>query len=106
MERELINIVEYLALGEIEHQLSQDYAHQELFSDPIEHQLILQGVLNRMPAVYLWFDHDQCPGWEHLQPEDQRHLQQLTRQEIQRRLQQATPHHCPYAEAMPEIFYG
>lgn len=102
----LINIIEYLALEQIETQIAQEFPHQELFADPIERLLILQGVLNQMPPVYRWIDQDKGPGLSHLEPDQRDRLHQLIRQEIHWRLQRTSPHHDPYAESMPELFYG
>jgi hypothetical protein len=58
MEKMLVNIVEYLALGELETILSTEHPHQQVFYDAREREAMMQQILNRVPAIYMWLAAD------------------------------------------------
>lgn len=105
MSRELINIVEYLALGEVEQEISTHYAHQNVFFEPEERQLVLQRILNQMPPVYMWLSPEDCPDLTQLTPTERQHLHQVVTHEIQEQAQRAAPPPCAQGNLMTEVFY-
>jgi hypothetical protein len=105
MSRELINIVEYLALGELEHEIITHYAHQNVFFEPEERQLVLQRILNQMPPVYMWLSSEDCPDLNQLTPTERQHLHQVVTHEIQEQAQRAAPPPCAQGNLMTEVFY-
>lgn len=105
MEGQLINIIEYLALGELESRISIDYPHQQIFYEQEDRQKILHKVLNRVPAVYMWLSPDQCPSLAQLPPSERSHLQSVVEQEIQRRLCETGEVPCLLPGLMTDIFY-
>ncbi len=106
MERVLVNIIEYLALGELENYLCTEHPHQQIFHDERERELMIQQVLNRIPAVYMWLAADECPSLEQLSPEEQQLLRSVVRDVVNQKLQQASFNDDPYAGSMSEAFYG
>ncbi|MDX2272386.1 MAG: hypothetical protein NW237_10635 [Cyanobacteriota bacterium] len=105
MERELINIIEYLALGQVEQCLSTEYAHQPLFCDHTQRQALMQAILNRIPPVYMWLAPDECPDLDLLMAAEQAQLQAVVRQEIERQRQAVPLHASPYSSLMTEVYY-
>lgn len=105
MEAQLLNIVEYLALGELESRIGIDYPHQQVFYEPEDRQAIIQKVLNRVPAVYMWIKAEDCPSLNQLPPAERSHLQSVVEQEIQRRLCESGEGPCLLPEMMTDIFY-
>lgn len=105
MERKLVNIMEYLALGELESHLSANYPHQQLFYEPLERETLLQDILNHVPPVYMWIAESECPSLEQLSQEENQQLHQALSIALKNRLQQCYPHPCPYSATMTEVFY-
>lgn len=106
MEKMLVNIVEYLALGELENYLCSEYPHQQVFHDAREREVMIQQVLNRIPAVYMWVAADECPSRDLLTPAEQELLRSVVRDVVNQKLQQASFRADPYAGSMSEAFYG
>ncbi|NJL98157.1 MAG: hypothetical protein HC924_04695 [Synechococcaceae cyanobacterium SM2_3_2] len=105
MEAQLLNIIEYLALGELESRIGVDYPHQQIFYQPEDRQAILQNVLNRMPPVYMWISPQDCPNLSQLPPAERSHLQSVVEQELQRRLCESGEAPCLLPGLMTDIFY-
>jgi hypothetical protein len=105
MERELVNIIEYLALGELEECISATYPHQQVFYDPIERRMLLQRILNQLPAVYMWLAEDECPTQNQLTASEQITMHGVVQRELKQRLQEAPAHSSPYSSLMTEVFY-
>ncbi len=106
MEKMLVNIVEYLALGELENVLSTEHPHQQIFHDAREREALMQQILNRVPAVYRWLPADECPSRDQLNPSELELLRSVVREVVNQKLQQASFSIDPYAGLMSEAFYG
>ncbi|MEN9230020.1 MAG: hypothetical protein Q6L68_03865 [Thermostichus sp. DG02_5_bins_236] len=106
MEKMLVNVVEYLALGELENYLCSEHPHQQVFHDAMEREAMMQQLLNRIPAVYMWLAADECPSLEQLSPEEQQLLHSAVRDVVNQKLQQASFNDDPYVGSMSEAFYG
>ncbi|MGQ9836966.1 MAG: hypothetical protein ACUVRV_03105 [Cyanobacteriota bacterium] len=106
MEKMLVNIVEYLVLGEIENYLCSEHPHQQVFHDAKEREVMIQQVLNRVPAVYMWLAADECPSRDQLSPAEQELLRSVVRDVVDQKLQQASFNANPYTGSMSEAFYG
>lgn len=81
-ERKLINIMEDLALSEIERQLS----HRSPFyqtDDRVDYDTLVEPILNQLPAIYLWMAEDECPDLMQLTPTEQQQLRQVVQQVLQ-----------------------
>ncbi|MEN9221668.1 MAG: hypothetical protein Q6M04_04445 [Thermostichus sp. BF3_bins_97] len=106
MEKMLVNIVEYLALGELENCLCTEHPHQQVFHDAMEREAMMQQVLNRIPAIYMWLAADECPSRDQLNPAELELLRSVVRDVVNQKLQQASFSIDPYAGSMSEAFYG
>lgn len=106
MEKMLVNIVEYLALGELETILSTEHPHQQVFYDAREREAMMQQILNRVPAIYMWLAADECPSRNQLNSSELELLRSVVRDVVNQKLQQASFGLDPYAGSMSEVFYG
>ncbi|MEN9204327.1 MAG: hypothetical protein Q6J68_06490 [Thermostichales cyanobacterium SZTDM-1c_bins_54] len=105
METALTNIMEYLALGELELQMSQLHQHQSLFHDEQERQALLQQILNRVPPVYMLLGEDETPSLSMISTPEQDYLSMVVRQQLEEYLKTRSSHGDPYSGMMTEMFY-
>lgn len=89
MERQLTNIIEYLALSILESEMSEHHPHLQIYNNLAERGLILQEVLNRVPAVYKWLDPEECPRLSQLNQREQDFLKVCVEEAISSRLNTA-----------------
>ncbi len=104
-EAKLVNVMEYLAIGELELQMSQLYQHQSLLYDEQERQTILQHILNRVPPVYVLLSEDETPTHAMISTSEQDYLTMVVRQQLQDHLKSRHSHGDPYSGLMTEMFY-
>jgi len=104
-ETTLVNVMEYLAIGELELHMSQVYQHQSLLYDENERQALLQQILNRVPPVYMLLSGDETPSHTMITTPEQDYLTMVVRQQLQDHLKSRMSHGDPYSGLMTEMFY-
>ncbi len=106
MEKVLVNIVEYLALSELETFLCTEHPHKQVFHDARERESLMQQILNRVPPVYRWLAADKCPSRDQLNPRELELLRSVVREVVKQKLQQDSFEDPYVGAAMSEVFYG
>jgi hypothetical protein len=106
MEKMLVNIIEYLALAELETLLCTEHPHQQVFHDAKERESLLQQILNRVPPAYRLLAADECPSRNQLSASELELLRSVVRDVVKQKLQQDSFEDPYVGAAMSEVFYG
>ncbi|GAB4212165.1 MAG: hypothetical protein OHK0012_05880 [Synechococcales cyanobacterium] len=101
----LVNIMEYLAIGELEMQLNQLHYHESVLYDDHERQMVLQSILNHVPPVYMLMGEEDTPTLSLISTAEQDYLTSVVRQQLEDFLRTRSYHSDPYSCMMTEMFY-
>ncbi|NJK62183.1 MAG: hypothetical protein HC921_05390 [Synechococcaceae cyanobacterium SM2_3_1] len=104
MAARLTNILEYLALGEMESQSIASYPHQPLFYSTQDRQATLQTILNRIHPIYRRLEPGDNPDVGELSPAERKELQAVVSQVLQEHLEMQPPD-SPYDLPMSGVYY-
>ncbi len=104
MAARLTNILEYLALGEMESQASSSYPHQPLFYSTQDRLETLQTILNRIHPIYRRMEQGEDPDPGELSTAERSELQVVVRQVLREHLEMHPPD-SPYDLSITGVYY-
>lgn len=104
MAARLTNILEYLALGEMESQASSSYPHRPVFYSTQDRLETLQTILNRIHPIYRRLEQGDDPDVSDLSTEERGELRAVVSQALQEHLEMHPPD-SPYDLPLAGVYY-